>query len=139
MERQILRLARGLRLRGLRHAAGLQRIANSGLHRSQLDAEAVDLFVLRASHITLLGEQRLLEGAQRRTKFDPRALRAADELIAQLALEALRTAAERVDQCLLARVGVGVGVAALTQAQPQHQQHRQDRQRQHSPQQGFTH
>ena len=137
MERQILRLARGLRLRGLRHAAGLQRIANSGLHRSQLDAEAVDLFVLRASHITLLGEQRLLEGAQRRTKFDPRALRAAAELIAQLALEALRTAAERVDQCLLARVGVGV--AALSQAQPQHQQHRQDRQRQHSPQQGFTH
>ena len=54
-----------LRLLRQRLRGRLQRLADLLLHGGQLGAEGIDLLVLRARHVALLGQQRLLEQRQR--------------------------------------------------------------------------
>ena len=79
------RLAHPVGLLHLRARGAGERVGEVLLHRRELAAEAVDLLVLRARDVALLGQQRLLEMAQRGAEFLARALGAARDLVAQIA------------------------------------------------------
>ena len=94
-ERGVLRLTRRQRLRAERKRGLLQGVAEQLLGRGELGAKAVDLLVLRARHVALLVQQRLLEGGERLRQLLARAGRAARHFVAQSALERLRVGAQR--------------------------------------------
>ena len=77
LQRRVLRLARRLRQLRQRLRGRLQRLADLLLHRRELGAEGIDLLVLRACHVALLRQQRLLEQRQRLRQLLARAACAA--------------------------------------------------------------
>ena len=108
-----------------------QRVGQLLLGRGELRAEAVDLLVLVRRDVAVLSQQRLLERRQRLGQLLPRAARAARDLVAQLALDALGLGTHEIVQ-LVPEAAPGSGVGA-TQREPRGHQQQQRQQRRREP------
>ena len=109
----------------------LQGVAEQLLRRGELRAKAVDLLVLRARHVALLVQQRLLEGGERLRQLLARAGRAARHLVAQSALERLRVRTQRGLQFGVR--GTLRRVVGAAQRQPEGEKKNEDEKRERQP------